>query len=168
MSDPVVHLVRTAGTATPALTLDVATTPIVTAGAAAIHLENHDAAPVRGTLTLVASVDLDVDPETRALDLAPGAVLDVPVAVRNRGAFAGSTGVLYAFVTVPDGDRHATIVAKTSVPIAAGASERVMPLAVVLGGAGLLALGLVLRRALAGRGEPTRVDRRRTNPRRMA
>jgi hypothetical protein len=165
MSAPAVHVVRTAGNPSGAVSLAVEATSVGDEGTATIRLANPEATRVAGTLALVASAELAVTPAERPIEMAAGGTLTVPVRIENRSAIPGSTAALWAYVTLERGASIETLVASAALPIGPGAaeqsrpSEMILPLAAV-GAAAILLWGV--RRLLA----PARVPRSRADRRR--
>ena len=165
MSAPAVHVVRTSGTASGAVTLALEATSVADAGTATVRLASAETARVAGTLVLVPGVELTTTPVERAIEIAAGETLTVPVRIENRGAIAGSSAALWAYVTLERGSAIETLVASAPLPIGTGAAEAPRPSAIVLPLAAVAAVAALLwgaRRLLAPARTPrSRADRRR-------
>ena len=164
MSVPAVHQVRTAATPPSDVQLAVEPTPVVSTGTAVVRLENRETAPITGTLRTIASGDLAVEPATRAIEVAAGGTLTVPLRVENRSALPGSTAALWAYATLERGGWVETVVASGSIPIGDPAPAWTSP-RIALGLAAVVVAALAvwaLRWWLAPHDPPrSRADRRR-------
>jgi hypothetical protein len=164
MSVPAVHQIRTTATTPSDVRLAIEPTPIVTAGTAVVRIENRETAAVTGTLATIASGDLAVEPARRAIEVAPGASIAVPLRVENRSALPGSTTMLWAYATLERGGWVETVIASGTIPIGDPSTTSVSPrIALVLAGVVVAALAAwSVRRWLAPRhAHRSRADRRR-------
>jgi hypothetical protein len=167
MSAPAVHVVRTAGTPPAAITLELETTPVVEAGQASLRITNREAGPVAGTLALVASAELAVTPVERAVDVAAGSTLTVPITIRNDGALPDSAAGLWAALTSSRDGYVDTVVTSAVVPIVAASRREDRPsiaIPLLAAGAGALVLWGARRLVAPARAPHSRADRRRARP----
>jgi len=166
MSAVAVHEVRTAGTPAPAVALELDAGALAQRAAAAAHIRNQEPAAISGTLVLITGEELAVTPTERAIDVAPGGTLTVPIELANRSALPGSTAALWGYLTLPRGSWVDTVTASVAVSIVpppASDEARGMPAWPFLLVATLAAAAWAMRRWMRPAGPPgPRAARRRT------
>jgi hypothetical protein len=163
MSVPAVHQVRTAATPPSDVHLTVDATPIVTVGTATARIENREASPIVGTLATVASGDLAVEPATRAVEIAAGGTVTVPLRIENRSALPGSTTALWVYATLERAGYVDTVVADGTIPIADPTAGSASPrIALLFAAVVVTAIAAwSVRRWISPTDAPSRADRRR-------